>query len=70
MAVPPDLDRRVRERAKGVCEYCKLPQSAYRLTFQIDHIWNYEYRHIPRPMWPWDEIAQWQPRAVIRSEPL
>jgi microcystin degradation protein MlrC len=30
--------------------------------------WNFEYRRIPRPLWPWDEIAQWQPRAVIRSE--
>ena len=22
--------------------------------------WNYEYRQIPRPLWPWDEI-EWQP---------
>ena len=20
--------------------------------------WNYEYRHIPRPLWPWDEIER------------
>jgi microcystin degradation protein MlrC len=23
--------------------------------------WNYEYRNIPRPLWPWDEISDWQP---------
>jgi microcystin degradation protein MlrC len=22
--------------------------------------WNYEYKNIPRPLWPWDEI-EWQP---------
>jgi hypothetical protein len=32
------LDRRVYERAKGLCEYCRLPQSAYPLPFQVDHI--------------------------------
>ena len=44
MAVPADLDRRVRERAKGVCEYCRLPQAAYRLSFQIDHIIAEQHR--------------------------
>jgi microcystin degradation protein MlrC len=22
--------------------------------------WNYEYRRIPRPLWPWDEIEDWK----------
>ena len=44
MALPADLDRRVRERAKGLCEYCKLPQSVYRLTFQMDHIIAEQHR--------------------------
>jgi len=44
MAVSADLDRRVRERAKGVCEYCGLPQAAYRLNFQIDHIIAEQHR--------------------------
>jgi len=44
MAVPADLDRRVRERAKGVCEYCRLPQAVYRLNFQIDHIVAEQHR--------------------------
>jgi microcystin degradation protein MlrC len=23
--------------------------------------WKYEYRQIPRPLWPWDEIENWTP---------
>jgi microcystin degradation protein MlrC len=23
--------------------------------------WNYDYRQIPRPLWPWDEIDTWEP---------
>lgn len=32
------LDRRIRERANHCCEYCQLPQVAYKLRFPIDHI--------------------------------
>lgn len=24
--------------------------------------WKYPYHNIPRPLWPWDEIADWTPR--------
>ena len=34
----PSLDRRVRERAKDRCEYCKLPAYISAFTFPIDHI--------------------------------
>ena len=44
MAVPVELDRRVRVRAGGKCEYCLLPQSAYPLTFQVDHIIAEQHR--------------------------
>jgi microcystin degradation protein MlrC len=27
--------------------------------------WKYDYRHIPRPMWPWDEIPTWTPAPWI-----
>jgi microcystin degradation protein MlrC len=27
--------------------------------------WNYDYRQIPRPLWPWDEIAPWAPAPQI-----
>jgi len=36
--VAHDLEQRVRIRARGLCEYCQLPQATYRLPFQIDHI--------------------------------
>lgn len=32
------LERRVRRRARGLCEYCRLPRSASEFTFPIDHI--------------------------------
>jgi microcystin degradation protein MlrC len=32
--------------------------------------WNYEYRNIPRPMWPWDEIGNWTPTpSIVRPNP-
>jgi hypothetical protein len=33
-----ELERRVRRRANDWCEYCLMPQSAYRFKFPIDHI--------------------------------
>ena len=27
--------------------------------------WNYKYRNIPRPLWPWDQIRGWQPEPVV-----
>ena len=27
--------------------------------------WHYPYHHIPRPLWPWDEIAEWAPHPFI-----
>ncbi|HEY1859975.1 MAG TPA: M81 family metallopeptidase, partial [Gemmataceae bacterium] len=27
--------------------------------------WRYEYRHIPRPLWPWDEIETWTPAPLV-----
>lgn len=32
------LKRRVRQRAGGACEYCRMPSAYYRAPFQIDHI--------------------------------
>ena len=38
MAVSVALERKVRERADGVCEYCRLPEAVYDLPFEVDHI--------------------------------
>jgi microcystin degradation protein MlrC len=32
--------------------------------------WRYEYRRIPRPLWPWDEIDTWQPDPRLWSSRL
>ena len=29
--------------------------------------WNYEYRHIPRPLWPWDRFDHWMPSPQLFS---
>jgi microcystin degradation protein MlrC len=31
--------------------------------------WNYPYRQIPRPLWPWDEIEGWRAEPTIISHP-
>jgi microcystin degradation protein MlrC len=28
--------------------------------------WRYDYREIPRPLWPWDELAHWAPHPTLR----
>lgn len=38
-------DRRaVRTRAKGLCEYCRLPEAASGLAFSVDHIVAKQHR--------------------------
>jgi microcystin degradation protein MlrC len=31
--------------------------------------WRYEYRNIPRPMWPWDEMETWTPQPFLALGP-
>lgn len=31
--------------------------------------WRYDYRQIPRPLWPWDEIDAWRPSPEIVTAP-
>lgn len=38
MKIPAALERKVHNRARGRCEYCQLPESAYPIPFQADHI--------------------------------
>jgi len=32
------IEDEVRSRAANLCEYCRVPESAFRLPFEIDHI--------------------------------
>ena len=36
--IPAGLIERVRARAGGSCEYCRLPQASQEATFHVDHI--------------------------------
>ena len=36
--IPAALRQLVLERAEGRCEYCRFPQDAAFLTFEVDHI--------------------------------
>jgi microcystin degradation protein MlrC len=27
--------------------------------------WRYEYHHIQRPLWPWDDIEKWEPAPLV-----
>jgi HNH endonuclease len=38
------LERRVRERARNRCEYCKIPAYISEFTFPIDHIIPEQHR--------------------------
>jgi microcystin degradation protein MlrC len=31
--------------------------------------WHYEYRNIPRPLWPWDEMDRWEPAPLVVARP-
>ena len=38
MSVSRPLDRKVRERADGRCEYCRMHQSLQGATFHVEHV--------------------------------
>ena len=38
------IEREVRRRALGRCEYCLIPESASRLKFPIDHVISLQHR--------------------------
>lgn len=31
--------------------------------------YRYDYHHIPRPLWPWDEIPSWTPAPLVTGPP-
>jgi 5-methylcytosine-specific restriction endonuclease McrA len=33
-----DLADEVRRRAAGLCEYCRIPETAFRRSFHIEHV--------------------------------
>ncbi len=43
------LRQLVRDRAGAVCEYCRMPQVAYRARFQIEHVVAVQHGGPTRP---------------------
>lgn len=37
--IPAEIRRAVRERAKGCCEYCRIPEPYTFMTHEVDHIY-------------------------------
>ncbi len=58
--------------AKSPCGFRAAYQERAR-TIQVvkapgcapSDFWHYDYRHIPRPLWPWDEIEGWTPEPRV-----
>ena len=58
--------------AKSPCGFRAAYAGRAKQIFNLSSIgcapsdfWNHPYAHIPRPLWPWDEIAVWEPRPVL-----
>lgn len=42
--VSASLDREVRRRAAGACEYCRFPEVAHAYPFHIEHVISRQHR--------------------------
>jgi microcystin degradation protein MlrC len=58
--------------AKSPCGFRAVYESRAAAIYSVkapgcapSDFWNYEYRQIPRPLWPWDEISEWRARPQI-----
>ncbi len=38
MSVGKNLEKKVRDRAGGLCEYCHMPDALSKLKFAVDHV--------------------------------
>jgi microcystin degradation protein MlrC len=60
--------------AKSPCGFRAAYQQKAKKILQVQapgcspsDFWHYAYRNIPRPLWPWDEIACWAPDPVCTA---
>jgi microcystin degradation protein MlrC len=63
--------------AKSPCGFRAAYESRAKAIYSVrapgcapPDYWNYNYLHIDRPLWPWDEITQWrpQPEVFVRAQ--
>ncbi len=57
--------------AKSPCGFRAAYESRAAQVFNVrspgcapTDFWNYPFHNIPRPLWPWDEIDEWQPDPI------
>jgi microcystin degradation protein MlrC len=48
-------------------EHAKLILAAKAPGCAPSDFWHYEYRQIPRPLWPWDDIERWTPEPRVMA---
>jgi microcystin degradation protein MlrC len=60
--------------AKSPCGFRAVYQSKAAAIYSIGapgcappNFWEYEYPLRPRPLWPWEEIAQWRAQPVLTT---
>jgi microcystin degradation protein MlrC len=58
--------------AKSPCGFRAAYQTRAKRIFVVrapgcapSDFWNFPYRNIPHPLWPWDEIVRWKPEPII-----
>ncbi len=60
--------------AKSPCGFRAAYQGAAKQIYMVrapgcapSDFWKHDYRNIPRPLWPWDEISEWSPAPILRT---
>ena len=58
--------------AKSPCGFRAAYQGRAKRILMVDapgcapaDFWRYPFHNIPRPLWPWDEIAEWAPAPFV-----
>lgn len=74
MSVAPQFAARVRRRAQGRCEYCRMSQALQGATFHIEHIIHHPRRLAIRHaeatigLFPPEKARSWSsPRSPMRG---
>ncbi len=61
--------------AKSPCGFRAVYESKAAAIYSIQapgcappNFWEYDYPHRPRPLWPWEEIGQWQAEPFVKHQ--
>jgi microcystin degradation protein MlrC len=61
--------------AKSPCGFRAVYESRAAAIYSVQapgcappNFWEYEYPQRPRPLWPWEEIDQWQAESFVKLQ--